>query len=199
MKPTQNLPANFVLAWVLDLKHNTRLNLILQVVGLVWMGLAAWFLFSFALWLRQDFAKSLADGVSIDLLGALLVLVVLIVSILLHELVHGLFFWLFSRHRPEFGVGPGYAFAAMPDWFYPKYQYLAIALSPLMVLTALGVLASAFVPMVWLNMLLTGMIINAGGAIGDMYVAWRIALEPEQIWVKDTGDGFQVYRQQGNI
>lgn len=46
MKPTQNLPDNYALAWKLDLKHNTRLNVILQILALVWMALAGWLLIS---------------------------------------------------------------------------------------------------------------------------------------------------------
>jgi len=196
MQPTQTLPANYALAWNLDLKHNTRLNIILQAVGLAWMALAGWLLTSFVMWLRPDFDEILRKGVSINLLGMLLILVVMVVSILLHELVHGLFFWVFARHLPEFGLGPGYAFAAMPDWFYPKYQYLVVALAPLAILTCLGLLASAFAPLAWLGWFVIGMIINAGGAIGDMYVGWLITRESNLIWVKDTGDGFQVYRRQ---
>lgn len=197
MQPTQTLPENYSLAWSLDLKHNTRLNIILQVVGLVWMALAGWLLVRFVLWVRPDFAETLSKGFSGNaLIALLLILVVMAISITLHELVHGLFFFLFARQRPEFGLGPGYAYAAMPDWFYPKYQYLVIGLSPLLLLTSLGLLASVIAPLAWLGMLLTGMIINAGGAIGDMYVCWLIAQENQQVWIKDTGDGFQLYRRQ---
>jgi hypothetical protein len=196
MKPTQTLPVNYVLAWDLNLKHNTRLNIILQIVGVAWMALAGWLLTSYVMWLRPDFAEAFKKGFQIELSGMLLLLAVLVIALLIHELVHGLFFWLFAGQRPEFGIGPGYAFAAMPDWFYPKYKYLAVGLSPLLVITCLGLLASAFVPLAWLGLLLSAIIFNAGGAIGDIYVCWRIARESKQVWVKDTGDGFQVYRQQ---
>jgi Putative zincin peptidase len=195
MKPTQNLPANFALAWSLDLQHNTRLNIILQLIGLGWMGLAGGLLTLCLLWMRPEFniLPLLSGGLNL-LTGLVILVVVMAVTILIHELVHGLFFWLFTRRRPEFGLGPGYAFAAMPDWFYPKKQYLVIGLSPLVLLTVAGLAASALVPQAWLAALLAGMVINAGGAIGDMYVCWRIARDAPDVWIKDTGDGFQLYR-----
>jgi len=197
MKPTQTLPEHFALAWNLDLKHNTRLNIILQVIGLGLMALAGWVLTVCVQWLRPDFNDLFKTGFSGNLLIGLVVLVaVMAVTLVLHELVHGLFFWLFARHRPEFGIGPGYAFAAMPDWFFPKMQYLVIGLSPLVLLTALGLAASMFVPLVWLAGLLAGMTINAGGAIGDIYICLRIAFDVPELWIKDTGDGFQLYRRQ---
>jgi len=196
MKPTQTLPENFVLAWSFDLKHNKRLNIILQIVGLAWMALAGWLLTLCVAWMRPDLKDAFTTGIKLDMLGVLvLLLVVMIAAIVIHELVHGLFFWLFSRHRPKFGIGFGYAFAAMPDWFFPKQQYLVVGLSPLVALTVLGLAASAFVPLTWLGALLFGMTINAGGAIGDMYICWRIAFDQAEVWINDSGDGFQLYRR----
>jgi len=198
MQPVQHLPPDFALAWELDLKHNTRLNIILQIIGLGWMALSGWLLNRCVLWMRPDFKYALDAGMSFDLLGGMLILLlIMMVTILLHELAHGLFFWLFSGHLPVFGIGPGYAFAAMPDWFFPRQKYLVIGLAPLLLLTALGLSASAFIPLNWLMGLLAGLVINAGGAIGDIYVCARIWKEPGNVWIKDTGDGFQVYRATG--
>ena len=197
MKPTQTLPANFTLAWNLDLKQNNRLNIILQIIGLGWMALAGWLLTLCLFWIRPDFAESFRAGFQGNILISLLaLLVVMLVTVLLHELIHGLFFWLFSGTRPEFGVGPGYAYAAMPDWYFPKTRYLVIGLSPLILLTALGLAACALAPLPWLLTLLAGMVINAGGAIGDIYICGRIARDTQDVWIKDTGDGFQLYRPQ---
>ena len=198
MKPIQTLPADFYLAWSLELKHNTRLNIILQLIGLVWMALAGWLLSLCLLWMRPELADALQGNFtgSTMLIGLLILLVLMIAVIILHELVHGLFFLIFTGKRPEFGLGPGYAFAAMPDWFFPKGRYLVIGLSPLLGLTAMGLAACVFAPLPWLGVILAGMIINAGGAIGDMYICGRIAREGREVFIKDSGDGFQLYRRQ---
>ena len=108
MKPTQTLPVSFALAWSLDLKHNTRLNIILQIIGLGWMGLAGWLLTLFVFWLRPEFYGTIQAGFSANLIASLALLVVIMAAtILIHELVHGLFFWVFTRRRPEFGLGTG--------------------------------------------------------------------------------------------
>jgi hypothetical protein len=196
MQPTQTLPENYVLAWDMNMKRDKSLNIILQVIGLGWMALAGWLLARLLMWMRPDFNEAVRMGISGNILvGLLLILVVMVIAIISHELVHGLFFWLFARHRPEFGIGAGYAFAAMPDWYFPKGQYLVIGLGPLVGLTLLGMVISAFAPLGWLGLVFAGVVINAGGAIGDLYVCWRIAREAGDVWVKDTGDGFQVYRR----
>ncbi len=178
------------------MKRDMRLNVVLQILGLAWMALVGWWLANIARWLRPEFNQAVRAGISGNLLlGLLLILVVMVIAIVCHELVHGLFFWLFARKRPEFGVGPGYAFAAMPDWYFPKGQYLVIGLSPLVVLTLLGMGLIAFLPLTWLGLVFAGVVINAGGAIGDLYVCWRVAREADDAWIKDTGDGFQLYRR----
>jgi predicted CDP-diglyceride synthetase/phosphatidate cytidylyltransferase len=63
----------------------------------------------------------------------------------------------------------------------------------LVALTVLGLAWCAFAPVTWIGWIFTGVVINVGGAIGDLYVCWRIAREAEDVWVKDTGNGFQVY------
>lgn len=179
------------------MKRDKRLNIILQAVGLGWMALASWLLATVVMWMRPEFNDAIRMGISGNLMpGLLLILVVMFIAIGFHELVHGLLFWFFTRHRPEFGLGPGYAFAAMPDWFFSKGQYLVIGLGPLVVLTVLGLVFSTFVPVTWLGLVFAGVVINAGGAIGDMYVCGRIAREAKDVWIKDIGDGFQVYRRQ---
>jgi hypothetical protein len=196
MQPTQTLPENYILAWDVNMKRDKRLNIILQVVGLGWMVLAGWLLASVLIWMRPDFSEAVRTGISGNLLlGLLLILVVMAIAIVFHELVHGFLFWFFARRRPEFGVGQGYAFAAMPDWYFPKGQYLIIGLGPLVGLTLLGMAIMAFAPLNWLGLVFAGVVINAGGAIGDLYVCWRIAREADNVWVKDIGDGFQVYRR----
>ena len=178
------------------MKRDKRLNIILQIVSLGWMALAGWLLASLLMWMRPDFNEAVRMGIFGNILvGLLLILVVMVVAIISHELVHGLLFWFFARHRPEFGIGHGYAFAAMPDWYFPKQQYLVIGLGPLVGLTLLGMAIMAFAPISWLGLVFAGVVINAGGAIGDIYVCWRIAREAEDVWIKDIGDGFQVYRR----
>ncbi len=194
MKPTQNLPENFSLRWKLDLKHNTRLNIILQVIGLGWMILSGWGFTLCLQFLRPDFnAQIKYDFGDHPLKGLLILAIIMIVAIVLHEMIHGLFFWYFSRHKPEFGWGPGYAFAAMPDWYFPKASYLWIGLSPLVVLSGFGLALSVIAPQSWLTAILLGMVVNSGGAIGDLYICGRIALDATDVWIKDTGDGFELY------
>lgn len=194
MNPTQTLPETHSLAWEVNLKKNMRLNVLLQVAGIFWVGLVIVFL-----WWAFSLLRP-AVGSQLPLSGDIFALLVgfalvLVVSISLHELAHGAFFWWFAKHPPQFGLGPGYAYAAMPGWYFPKRQYLVVGLAPLVGLTALGLVFVPFLPDSLLAPFFWGMVLNAGGAIGDIYICLRIAREAQDVWVKDLGDGFEVYRR----
>lgn len=193
MNPTQTLPETHSLAWEVNLKKDARLNILLQVAGVFWVGIVALFLWRAFQTLRPDLREIRLSGDILTTLGWFLL--ALVISISLHELAHGVFFWWFAKQPPKFGIGPGYAYAAMPGWYFPKRQYLVIGLAPLVALTLLGLVFVPFLPVWLLAPFFVGMALNAGGAIGDIYICLRIAREAEEALVKDLGDGMEVYRR----
>jgi|SRR5687768_6765575 len=193
MKPTKTLPENYSLAWAVDMKKDTRLNWTLQIVGMFWFLIAGWLLWKIVTFLRPDYVPESHFSSSFLLLGT--ILLVILVTLILHELVHGLFFWVFTGEKPQFGIGPGYAYAAAPDWYFPKGKYLVVGLSPLVVLTVFGLAVIPFVPAAWVGILFLAIAFNAGGAVGDLYVCIRIGIEASDVRIKDKGDGFEIYRQ----
>jgi hypothetical protein len=115
------------------------------------------------------------------------------VSILLHELVHGAFFWFFTRHRPAFGLRIGYAFAGAPGWYLPRRQHLVVGLAPLVLLSLLGLLLLAALPAGLLAAVLFGGVANAAGAVGDLWVVFLELRERREILVEDLGDRINFY------
>ncbi len=111
----------------------------------------------------------------------------------LHELVHGVFFWLFTRSRPTFGFRGWYAFAAAPGWLLTRGQYLVVTLAPFVLLSILGIILLAIVPTGALAAILAGTVMNAAGAVGDLWVVFLILREHRPIMIEDLGDGFNFY------
>jgi hypothetical protein len=194
MNPTKTLPETHTLAWAVDMKKDPRLNWILQLVGMVWFIVAAWGLLQIVAILRPDYSLEIKFDLPNGLLALVVMLLTIFITLTLHELVHGFFFWFFTKERPKFGIGPGYAYAAAPDWYFPKGKYLIVGLAPLVVLTVLGLAAIALVPPAWVGAIFLAIVFNAGGAVGDLYICIRIGGEAHNVWVKDTGDGFEVYK-----
>ncbi len=191
MTATKHLPPHYVQSGVFDI-HDMRLALLLNGAGILLLFVYGWLFMAAAAWLRRDFAMMSVGQFVAQLRWWELLLALLAVAVL-HELAHGLFFWLFTRERPYFGIGPGYAYAAAPAWYFPRNQFFLIGLAPLLLLSGLGILLMPFVPrtaVAWLILFLTA---NAAGAVGDLYVcAWLLRLPPSAL-ANDEGAVIKLY------
>jgi hypothetical protein len=167
--------------------------ILLQVIAIPWSLFVLVLLDFYAYWLKPGLFDSFT-AIEFSLWDVLGLLPVMAFAILLHELVHGLFFWFFTREKPKFGFKWSYAYATAPGWHFDKSIYWLIGLAPLVLLSLAGLLVASFTPENWLFYLLFGMFTNASGAIGDLYIVIRLAFEPAGTLVEDQGTGFRVFR-----
>lgn len=118
---------------------------------------------------------------------------VLLLVIVPHELCHGLGIRFFDG-EPRFGLGVAYfvfpyAFATTETRF-SRNQFIAIALSPLVILSLLGVPLMLVFEWPWLALPLA---LNAGGAVGDLWMALTLMRYPPAVTVVDTTTGLEIY------
>ena len=116
----------------------------------------------------------------------------LIVYLIGHEAVHGLFMWHYSHVKPSFGLSFTYAYAGSKCYF-AKNAYLVIALAPVLIWSlALGA-ASLIVPADWFWLVWSIQLMNISGAAGDFFVFIHMLRKPKTILVQDTGTAMTVY------
>lgn len=195
MHPTRSLPANYRRTARFDLNGGLRLVL-LNLAGLGLLVGSGWLFTALLLRLRpQEAPPALAAGFSgwgmLVWLGWLVLVTALM--LVLHEALHGVFFWLFSRARPQFGFRGWYAFAAAPGWFFPRRQYLLIALAPLVGISLLCALLLAVAPPTLFVPLLLLAVFNASGAVGDLWVAAMLARRGSDCYALDLGEAVEFY------
>jgi hypothetical protein len=198
MRPVQQLPPEYQAVGTFDIRHSR--------LALVWLNLGGLVLLfiSFALFdaaaraLNPRLAASTVstfawEGVLGVLVFAVSVLAINIAVVVLHEGVHGVFFWLFTRQRPVFAFRWAYASAAAPGWYIPRLPFLWVGLSPLVLLSLLGVALMPFLPPGWMPALVGFLTFNAAGAVGDLYIcAWALT-QPADCYVQDAGDRVSLY------
>jgi hypothetical protein len=192
------LPDDFHPAGEFNLKNNTRVMVILNIVGFI--------LFLAAVLLVQIYTARMRPGqagISLSFevdnlaqagLFILFLLLDLVLLVILHEGVHGLCFWLITGKRPVFSLGPGYAAAAAPGCYIRRGPYLVTALSPLIVLTAAGLMLIPFVSSGLLFHVILITVMNIAGAVGDLWVAGGIITRHGPLLVQDHGDRVEVYQ-----
>ena len=123
----------------------------------------------------------------------LILLLITFLMVFLHEGIHGLFFWIFTKEKPKFGFKLVYAFAGAPGWYIAKWPYLVIGISPFLIITIIGLIVLVFVPIEWIMPILLFITINAGGAAGDIYTVFWLLAKPKNILVHDSGERVKVF------
>ncbi len=206
MQPITTLPANYVHLAKLDLSENKRLLIGINIVGLLLLFVLGWLFLHAFVWLRPAAAVFLSlrgaveaergEGVALTLLLAWFIggAIALVLVVVVHEAVHGLFFWLFTGRRPGFGLKGAYAYAAAPAGVYvPRNRYLVVGLAPLVLITLVGLLLVTVMPPVMLPALLVFVTFNAAGSVGDLLVSGWLLTFPPTVLAQDAGDVMTLY------
>src|SRR5687768_12408415 len=148
--------------------------LLLVVPPLVWLT-----------WQVQNLPD--AGRVVIRPLDLALLLVAVPLTIVVHELIHGLAFRVLG-YQVTYGVAwhLGAAYAGAFGQFQLRRHMFVVALAPLFVLTAallplLAVPIRAVVIVVFMMLVL-----NTGGAVGDLYLVWRLLRLPRGTLLYDV-------------
>ena len=182
---TQTLPAGYIQSGQIDLKKDKRLTILLNFGAGIVLVLSFYLLSVFTAWVRPDI---MTFSVTITLTNMLSALVLTVLILPLHEGIHGLFFWIFSRSRPVFGLRPLYAYAGAPTWFFPRHQFAITTLGPLVVIGAAGLLLLLLAPISWIFMIVLLVALNTSGASGDVFVFIRLLTSSPTSFTNDTGE-----------
>ncbi len=198
MRPTQTIPITYRKIGTLDVGSNDRLLLVLNLVGLLALALSGWIFFRALLWLRPTDGARAIQSIQVFTLASSLqaiavILILTVLHVILHEAIHGVFFWLFTRSRPRFAFRWAYAYAAAPSWYIPRNPFLVTTLAPLVVITLAGLVLFAIAPSAWLLAIWFVITMNAGGAVGDLAVAIWLLRQPPTCLAQDRGDAVTLF------
>ena len=192
MKPAKTLPQNYRLAGSIDLeKRKTAIGL--NLIGLALLFVFGWIFLQIATAIRPEFSSS--SLIEIAAQSELwLILLGLVAVLLLHEVVHAFFFWLFTGERPKLGFHALYAFAAAPDWYLPRGRFLVTGVSPFVLITLAGLLLLPVVSASLVAVLLLALIANAAGSVGDLVVVSWLLFQPSTALIRDSGPKITLYQ-----
>ena len=197
MHPLKTLPENYRIARKLDLSSDRRALLLLNLLGLVLIVISGGAFIALLVWLRPlDAIQVLSgapEGAAAKVALGAAIIAAFILLVVLHEAVHGLFFWIVTGAKPCFGFKGVYAYAAAPDWYLPRGPYLLTCLAPLIILTPVGIAVLALAPQPWLVPALFFLAMHTGGAGGDLYMAVLLLGQPANLLALDEGDSFTLY------
>ena len=124
-----------------------------------------------------------------------LVFIGILLTLVLHELTHGLVMQIFGA-KPKYGIiWKGLMFyAASPEYAYHRNNFVVIALAPLIFISILVVLGMWLLQgTLWVALLGICGIINACGAVGDMWITIIVLRYANTAYVIDERDGIRLF------
>lgn len=194
------LPERYALQREINLQKDQALLIKLNLWGLLLLPLIGYILLRLGVALQPKFHSAfeiLSPQVPIftQILGLILGLTG---TTILHELIHGAFFWIFTEQRPKFGFRGAYAFAAAPEWYIPRSSYFLIGASPLVIISLVGILCIPIIPVRYLFLWLFCVLVNASGAVGDAYILVYLMRQPATAMIQDLGDMISFYTEATN-
>jgi hypothetical protein len=119
----------------------------------------------------------------------------LVITFVLHELMHGLVMHMFGA-KPKYGIiWKGMMFyATSPGYAFHRNNYVVIALAPFVCISILVILGMWLLQgTLWVVLLGLCGTINASGAIGDMWMTMIVLRHATTAQVIDERDGIRVF------
>jgi len=203
MQATTALPMNYHRQATLDLSRNRMAVVGAIASGIVLLLAVGWLLVQFTNFVRptalealrlRDIPTTTPDGgtsVTIPIVDGV---VALVLVMLIHELVHGMFYWQFAGRRPILGIkGLGVYVAAPSEVYFPRSRYLVVGIAPLVLLTLAGLLLVIIVPVAVVRILILFVALNAAGAAGDLLMVARLLSYSPDTLMQDSGSAVIVY------
>ena len=193
LRTTNIRPENAVLVYSLDLTKNKAAVWAMNGASLPLLILFGGLFLAYLRLVRPGMGAALLSVPAIDWLFLVGSIVLFVALIVVHELIHGAFFWVFTRSRPVFVLRGWYAFAAAPGWYLTRRQYLVTILAPFLILSLLGMFLMAILPVLPAAVVLIMTIFNATSSVGDLWIAFRLAGQRHPVVAEDRGDGVNFY------
>jgi hypothetical protein len=186
-------PENAVLVYSLDLKKNRGAIWGMNLGSLLLLFLFGWLILAYVQLVRPGILAEVVSHYFNPINFVISLVAVFVVMIVVHELFHGLFFWVFTHRPPKFGLRGWYAFACAPGWFFPRRQYLVIGLAPFVLISLLGMVLLPLLPVEAMVLVLLAVILNAASSVGDLWIILRLLFTRGPLAVEDVGDGMYFY------
>ena len=98
-------------------------------------------------------------------------------------------------HKPRYGVKLFVLFATSDGALFRRDEFIRVALAPLVVITAMGGLLMLFLPFGMAYWVGLAVVLNAGGAIGDLWMtAVALRYDPSTL-IRDEEDSMRIFAQ----
>lgn len=168
-----------------------------------WIQILVTIVTFFALYLLEGLVihptgSALIGSEQFGIVGAVFFIIALFfIIIIIHELIHGLFFKLFSpESKVKFGFKGGMAYATSPGTVYTRGQFFIIIIMPFIILTSIMITMMFMLPNPAYKYYIA---LHTGACAGDFYYCYLILKYKHLSYAEDTEVGMSLYENKEQI
>ena len=196
MKAIKKTEANFSNEVKIDLHKDVKLTIIVYLL----CGISAVFFYILFYYVLKFLGLNDSSNTlfyiqtfkSMTKLDKFVFFTLMLITFLIHELIHGFFFYIFTGDKPKIGFKSLYLYAGAPNWYIRKNYFFIESLSPLIIITILGIVILSILPDKYSTILFLLFTVNAAGSFGDICVSLKLLNKPSNTYVNDTGIVFTI-------
>lgn len=157
------------------------------LVNLAALAVAAFLVIVMQFFVPFDLFTPASDGeVKLVFIKSAVLCALIIAYVFLHEAVHGVCIRIISGKWGGFGFKSGFAYASSAA-FFGKYEYIIIALAPVVFWGVVLGIVNVLVPAGWFWVVYAVQVFNLSGAVGDIYMVYSIKDLPKESIFRDDG------------
>lgn len=173
----KKLPSNYRLIDKLDLKNDKRIMMKIKIYffSVIFIMIGASKLLDFPM--KNDI------GI---LRNVYITIIAMVVYTVIHELIHGYFFFHFSGTKPKYLIRAPFVCTGS-EAFYNRKQYVLIALAPVVILGVILINMLYFLPKIFFPTLYVITVYNFAGATGDLLQVLKLYKFPINVLIQDNG------------
>ena len=188
----EELPVGYEDVYSIDAKQ-TKTGIIFTLLSFVLMVAVGAPLLMFVVDLSE-----ITSGEALDYYMPVTVcfIVALFLYIILHELVHGLFFKIYTKAKLTFGISWSCAFCGVPQLYVKKWPMVVTSLAPFVIFNILFLVPIFLVQNTLIaTYLIVLFAIHFGGCVGDLFVSILLIFKYKgnDVLVNDTGAKQTIY------
>ncbi len=183
--------ARFNSSTTIDLANDKKLFLIINILAVVLVAVFYFVFYFLGRGIIEESSSSIfyyaTEFDKLPVLYNLLFFASLIFTIVFHETIHGLFFYIFTGAKPVFGFKKMMAYAGAPDWYIRKDKFIIITLAPFVVISSICLVFLAIASKEISIVVFMVSIIHAASCVGDFWYAAVLINKQKETYINDSG------------
>jgi len=193
--PVTMLPPNYREVHYMSVNEHGVL-LWLNVLSLIPLVISGLLVFGALLVYHEEMGAPLVISVLPDDIPSLAGVALMLAVLPLHEWIHGL---VIQRcgHKPRYGVKLFVLFATSDGALFRRDEFIRVAMAPLAVISTAGALIMLFLPLGIARWIALAVIVNAAGAIGDLWMTMVALRYDRSSLIRDEEDSMRIFARLG--